>query len=540
MVDGFKRFGLLVLIGVTLMSANFVQAKRLSAQEIKEKILIIPIDKSYQKYSGKIMPRKLQAFKDEKLRAVAAKKSFVNWKTFEDEFISFSYPDHPDIKLEIKQQGKKESDNNFSRDYFLKIGDNIYYKMALKRAEDYRPNYCLCGPIFHHVFLVNKKTLLRFSLLRSGDAKTVQIFSNGWRLETFEWTHLPVHQDIFLEITSSMKLKKSATLSEAVVFAKKTYNRAGFLNKDMSKEQVIEILGKPIVTKGNLFTFQYPSGRRLVTAEIVFDKKGIFHGLKKNCYDYVLTKPEKGSFEWIEEKITTEFSDAERNYEPTPLTENDAKLIFKIFVKKIATAEFYNKMILYKAICFLAKNGFQDQRILKMVEEKCQQKIVSRDDISIITYYAPENKEQLLSSQLRKIYKSGNKTQKAKYPDGRNEVAAIVLSMKQDEPLTKQLIIEGLNNKNKNIRGALYELLYLLPIEEAVIYLRKGFNEKEELAKFYCEEAIRKMKLSDIEKVIDKETNIKLKEAFQYEIDCKDDDSDFTDEPEIDGVFTVD
>ncbi|UDQ97344.1 hypothetical protein AAEX28_09975 [Lentisphaerota bacterium WC36G] len=216
MVGGFKRFGLLVLIGVTSMSANFVQAKRLSAQEIKEKILIIPIDKSYQKYSEKIMPRKLQAFKDEKLRAVAAKKSFVNWKTFEDEFISFSYPDRPDIKLEIKQQGDEIStsggevgvfNNSFFKGYRLAIGGHTYFALHLDRDLNYLDSgwSCECGAIELNYIINNCGTLLCFDLMGDGNVKLIQAMSDDLRIATSMSTHAPVSQEVFLEIGTSIK-----------------------------------------------------------------------------------------------------------------------------------------------------------------------------------------------------------------------------------------------------------------------------------------------------------------------------------------------
>ncbi len=94
------------------------------------------------------------------LAGIAKTPEFAKWKTFEDDRVKFSYPDHEAITVEVKigepvpVDGDRVSDvdTSFSRAYRLTAEDQTLTVLMLKDdAAWFDDGICLCGEIVYSI-----------------------------------------------------------------------------------------------------------------------------------------------------------------------------------------------------------------------------------------------------------------------------------------------------------------------------------------------------------------------------------------------------
>jgi hypothetical protein len=139
--------------------------------------------------------------------------SFAKWKTFEDERVKFLYPDHEAVTVEVKTDepvpvdGDRVSDvdTSFSRAYRLTAGGETLTVLMLKDgAEWFDDGICLCGEIVYDRYLVRDGRFYRFGFLEDGVMKKMEVLGDRERLMMFEWTHSPIHPEVYRKIARSV------------------------------------------------------------------------------------------------------------------------------------------------------------------------------------------------------------------------------------------------------------------------------------------------------------------------------------------------
>ena len=144
---------------------------------------------------------------------------FTKWVRHEDEFLSFLVPDDPRVRLEIKTPkdpvliagGQDLSKSiSFIRCYRLTFRDETYCLLFLDRQSKFDDNGCFCGTVVYEKYLQHHGALYRFSLMRDGKIKKIQTLGEGLRLAGFEWTHMPISQDVYAQIALSVRVASTS------------------------------------------------------------------------------------------------------------------------------------------------------------------------------------------------------------------------------------------------------------------------------------------------------------------------------------------
>ena len=142
---------------------------------------------------------------------------FTEWVRYEDEFVSFSFQRMCGSALEIKSPGDpipifgspvSSSENEFFRCYRLTFNGATYCLLLLDRTNDFDDGVCFCGHVAAERYLEHHGSLYRFSLFGNGLVKKIQMLGDGLRLVLFEWTHMPISQQVYAQIALSVRFRQ--------------------------------------------------------------------------------------------------------------------------------------------------------------------------------------------------------------------------------------------------------------------------------------------------------------------------------------------
>ncbi len=472
-----------------------VHTSELTVEQIKHRIELIPVDRKNLDFFNNFFARRVQKIRNPTLRAVAKANSFPKWKTYEDEYISFDYPDDPNIKLEIKSSKDRirvcggivgTTENFYSRAYRLSFGEYPYCVLMLNEKNYFDDGICFCGAIAFTKYLFRNGGLFRYELLRCGYVKKVQVLSNEYRVVVFEWPHLLIQQDPYIKIASSIKMKKPADKDKLIMAAKKKYGVIGFIARGMNKKQVIEVLGRPSREEQGKFVYERKQDRTLERLTVNFGKSGVFEGLRKGWRKYIEVPPEKGTIDWIWKKVNP---GQDYNEDLAVLTDEDAKIIFNSFMRLTPKASYRDWERLCWAIYVLATKNYQDDKIMPVFMDKYASGPAPHIAHVIIAIYKPQGKNKLLLEQLRMIYK---KKGEIKDENIGHDVSNILYSLTIASPHVKEMVIEGMKHPNDNVREEAYRFWHYLPDAQAIVFIRAGLKDKDSKIRQECAEAFSK------------------------------------------------
>ena len=497
-------------------------------KSIEERLTLLPVKEKQKKFYDRMKLSSIKELKDPKLEAAAAKQSFKKWKKYEDQYLSFIYPDDPNIILQIKSPKSSipimggaigTTDNTFFRSYRLAIGKHTYCLLMLQKTNSFDDGICLCGAVAFQKYILNNNALLRFDLLENGYVKKIQALSDKYRVVVFEWTHMPIQQEPYIKIGASIKFKETVNKKKML----DQYLGFGFLEKGMNKKQVIEILGKPSKQETSKLFYDSPDGRYIYRTVVEFNKNGLFEGFKNEWYETFLSKPKYGSLEWMKEKVEkyyfkiekaeeeSEYSDKKVNpedydadyykeeysrvkitYNLGPLTKDDIKLIFKKFINLTPKANDKDWSTLCYIIYHLAECGKMDKKILPVFLERYSKSIAPHYANWIVQKYNPKNKQKLLIQQIKMELSRAEKPEKdnSKYTGYDLHNLLSFLNKKTSE--AKELILTGMQHPNADIRYKAYFFWDYLPENKYLPLLRKGLKEKGDYIRSQCADAFSK------------------------------------------------
>jgi len=199
--------------------------------------------------------------RDSSLVKLAKTASFKQWNTYEDAYLSFSYPANPNIRVEVRAD-----ESTFPRAYRLTLGAHSFHFMTLDREPWFYEVFCPCGEAVYYKYTFHCGVLYRFSFRKDGEVGRIQLLCNGQRVAFSEWPHLPMHQDVYVRIGLTVKLKSApcdqAKLRQRILERYGIEARLGFIEKGMNRQQVIDLLGAPnkesgggleyVITRGDL------------------------------------------------------------------------------------------------------------------------------------------------------------------------------------------------------------------------------------------------------------------------------------------------
>jgi len=472
---------------------------------IRWRIQLVP--RTRRARSGKLTKALVKDLKDATLEKVAAKGSFPKWRTHEDEYLSFSYPDDPHIKLETKKPGDRipimggplrTAGITFLKSYRLALGRHTYCLLMLDRNDEFDDSICMCGAVVYDKYLFHNGALYRFSFLGSGEVKRVQLLCNGLRVVLFERTHLPIHEDVYLDIALSVKMRNGPCDEDEMkkaVFAKYGFEgRLGFLEKGMTKSDVTELLGVPRREhKGILYYLQrhsYEDGRGTYSYETTTRldlRRGSFAGFGKNWRRARELPPERGTPEWILAKARyKEGMWRAEDYDLGPLNPDEVKYVFDRIVALLPEASSNHWGILCQAVHALHAQGLKDKRVLPAIRARYLEDDLRMHQASwILHIYDPDGSRDLFLKRIRltldgakkraaSLIKKEQSLTLAPYDDLHN----LLSFLGKTHPQRVDLIIEAMDHPHSQIRSDAYFFWDSIPREVARPRLIKGLKDR--------------------------------------------------------------
>jgi len=506
--------------------------------QIAEGLRLIPVP---EKTTGLRFPEVFdETLKEPDLRTVAEANAFAKWKKHEDESVTFEYPEDPRITLEVMGPEKGfrvtggrvgTTENTWFRNYLLKLGGTSYCAMMLDRKADFDDGVCFCGAVVLEKYLFHNGALFRFSLLKDGQVKKVQVLCNGLRLEFFEWTHMPIHQDVYVRIALSVRMKNGpcdeSKMRERVLAKYGAEGRLGFLELGMSKEDVLRLLGKPTQEDHERLIFTSLDGRWETTARIDLPS-GVFRGLGEGWRSLRQLPPKRGTPRWIGEMAGRWFGD---DYELGERTKDDVQYMFNRFVELGPTARGSDWVYLCGGMDALCQDGEKDPRVYRIVASRLFDTTLRQSDAAEFLHrYDPNGSQPLFVKLVKLIYEEARTPPKPESrPDGwlaaSDALWYIYEFIGEDAPEYPGIVFTGMNHPADVVRyQAFRQWQSKLPSTEVLAFLRKGISDKswevrQESARAFLEEYGEEEDITLLQDRLKKEKEVLIRQDIEKAIE---------------------
>ena len=438
---------------------------------------------------------KLAEIEDESLKKVAQGESFSEWKEFDDEYLSFRYPDHPDIKLEVKRPEDeinimggplKSSRETFLKSYRLALGEHTYALLMFDKTDRFDDTICFCGAVVYTKYLFHNGALFRFDFLKNGAIKKVQMVSNGFRVVFFEWTHLPITQEVYLKLAMGIRLKSGpcdeAKMRKAVFDQYGLIGRLGFLEKGMTREQIQSLLGKPDESSETSIKYIQTIDRRQTTIAIPLEDD-TFTGFRGQFRNNITLPAKRGSADWIVETVRPDLFQV--NATRPSLSQQEIDYIFKRFLEIGPTVEGWKWNRLCMAMHELGKEGHKNDSILPLVRRRFLEADVSQDFATWLLHeYDPEGSRELFAKRIRLILDETKPVpETVKEEDWLfgiwNDLHNLLCFLGKSHPKREALILEALDHPHPEVRHAASFFWNCVPEEEAQSRFLRWLEDKD-------------------------------------------------------------
>ena len=432
--------------------------------------------------------------------AVANKERFDAWRRYEDGYVSFQYPDAPEVTLTVVRAGEtfpvtggpvSSCDNSFMRAYRLCLGKTTYGAILLTKRDEFDDGICLCGAISFRKYLVRDGSLYRFSLLERGNiVKKVQILRGGMRATVFEITHVPMSEAVYLKLALGFRIKGEAfeerAARDTVVAKYGFFGRLGFLEKGMDAAAVKAVMGASVWSTPAALGYSHTSDEHLLRTDVVVRLcDGRFRGFGFGDISYTNLPPPRGSVQWICEKTQEPFLvlegldlGDEKDYDLGPLTADAAAYIFERFLVLAPSADSADWDTLCRAVCDLHDKGHKDLRVLPVIKKRFL-------DLDLQQHWAAWALHKLDSDGSQPVFaERAGLLREALKDVGPDEFVELDVSnlmsfMNSASPSRKALLIACMDHPNKHLRADGYFRCSGIPAEKALPRLIKGLSEPD-------------------------------------------------------------
>ena len=416
---------------------------------------------------------------------LAGTASFAKWKRFDDDKVTFSYPDHEAIRVEVKRgepvpvDGDRVSDvdTSFSRAYRISAGGETLLVLMYTEADWLDDGVCFCGEVIYDRYLVRSGNLYRFSFLDSGVMKKMQVLGDGERVMMFEWTHLPMHPAVYREIARSVTLKKSGPWMEPdcrkrVLERYGPQGAVGWFDEGSSVEEVVKVLGKATRIEGDrVQVWDHPKEDKefrwverlslpFADGKLARFESGYFDGL-------INREAIKGGLSWMMETAEAYEGTGECGDEPKKMPAAVKAELLAMFIEKAQDKE-EDFDALCQVLTKLVKRGVRDEGALKMVRKR----FVAEGGgyAAWVLHEAGDPADvTLFVDKVRELYRNVADEPDTELPAG--DLHNLLAFIPDEDDRYPDLLREGLRSRNDDVRETAYGLVHRAP-----------FPEKERLA----------------------------------------------------------
>lgn len=471
---------------------------------LKQKVSVIEKGPHVTGYSLLLDGYYEKEFKDKEALAEAKRAGFAEWLKYEDEFVSFYYPKSPYITLEVDKGARimgepvtMGAENTFFRRYSLTVEGKAYCVILLDRKDHFDEGICFCGPEVFHKFLFRNGSLYRFSLLESGEVKKVQILRSGLRVVFFEWTHMPMHQDMYLKLAAGLAIKgkpcDEAAVKRGLVERYGFLGKFGLIESGMSRQQVLALLGQPQEETESLLTYKEVAERSIGTYRVPL-AEGVFRSLPKDSFSCEILPPKKGTLDWMVEKAEKgTIWEVKAEYDLGPLTPEDASLIFDKFAEMAPSAKRLDWTRFCRAVLGLHKNGYRDDRVLPVLRKRYAELQLHQDWAEdVLNLYDPKGSQSIFLSRAKAILKILEETK----PDPDADVALtgwdlhnLFRLLDKSNPECVEIVLRSMAHPNASVREVAFGAREGLPADRVLTKVITGLSDKDNRVRVACAEA---------------------------------------------------
>lgn len=424
---------------------------------------------------------------------IANTASFQKWKNFEDDKVKFSYPDHEAITVEVKHNEPVPVDEDrvsivdtaFSRAYRVVAGGETLLVFMLKEADWLDDGVCFCGAVVYNRYLIRDGNLHRFSFLENGVMKQMQILGDGERIMMFEWTHLPIHPDVYRQVARTMELKKEGVWTETDCRKRvfDSYGPAGMIgwfDEGSTALTVEKVLGKPSRTEGGIHIWDYPKsddGYRWTERLLLPFAAGKLGRFDSNYYDSAANnrEPIKGGIPWMLEKAEPYEDPPVRGENAKKMPEGLKKELLSLFMEKTQ-----DKDLDFNSLCqvlkILVEQGVRDEKALDNVRRRFAAE--GGHWAAWVLHEAGQAKDvTLFIDKVRQVYKEAKEDPKRDF--GLSDLHNWLAFIPESDQRYANLLRDGLKSPNADVRESAFYFLDSAPFLEGerVAFVQAGLGD---------------------------------------------------------------
>jgi hypothetical protein len=414
------------------------------------------------------------------------------WKTFQDDLITFEYPDDPLLRVTPIEPGEGfaivggavgTADRSFKRAYRLVVGPRFpYLTIFVQETDRFDDGICLCGPIVHEQLIPADGSILRFSYLPSGAIKKVQALGAKHRAIALEWTHTAITQPAFARIGQSLRLRQPSQNTREQWMAKldaddpptpdwagshsKLRRSLSWIAPQMTPEAVRALLGSPVKSTPAWDFFEehihMPDGQHWRFTSRVPYRDGQFMRFDAERAKAEELDPEPESVRWAEKLFRLDerqpIPGLEAEKPKAKPSRRNAKAVVEAFLKRADehNGEHWRRWCAAMAAAFEAELG--DPRVLARVEDTFLD--LDRDQIdaiNVLTAAASSRLVELCLSRARLIVEKGSTPRAA---DRLGEICYLITPIKEnDSAAAIKFVQAALTNPAPAVRTAAVGLL---------------------------------------------------------------------------------
>jgi hypothetical protein len=469
----------------------------ISHEQLMSRIRLIPSDERAGCFLEKAI---LGGVGERSLAVVANRHEFDRWKQYEDDVLSFAYPDDPHITLEIKRPRDRitiDGDpvrsewSHFSKACRLAVGEHTYGLLMVENTDSFDDSICFCGAEVFQKYLFLNGALYRFSLLATGQIKKIQLLGNGVRVVLLEWTHSAMTQEVYAKTALSIRLK-SPVLDQLAMTKKvcEEYGGFGFLESGMNRSQIVQLLGQPNEESETLLTFVRTRLRWRTSISIPL-QDGVFGGFCPNWQKDETLPPQRGSADWILE-TARDIPPATTSGSNAMTTSAEVSYMYERFIEIGPTANDWEWDSLCKAIFLLHEVGYADERVLPIVQNRFPEMTPNQLWAARFLHkYDSSNNDDLFCQKIRRILNEAKKHEETTpeedpYPVvgwDDNTLYNLFVFLGKKHPQRLSLILEALDHPCVSVRRLAYSFVDNVPDDfpeaDATPRLLKGLEDSD-------------------------------------------------------------
>jgi hypothetical protein len=433
---------------------------------------------------------------------IAKTGTFKKWKTFEDDKVQFSYPDHDAITVEVKRDesvpvdGDRVSDvdTSFSRAYRIAADGETLLVLMLREADWLDDGVCFCGAVVYDRYLVRNGNLYRFSFLENGILKKMQVLGDDERIMMFEWTHLPIHPAVYRQIARSLVLKKRGAWTEADC-RKRVLERygaegvVGWFDEGSTVESVEKVLGKPTRTKSDgVHVWEYPKtedGYRWTERLSLPFSDGKLLRFGSGFYDSAWNDREaiKGGIPWMMQAAEPYEDPPVRGEQAKKMPERLKEELLAMFLEKAQDKDTdFNSLC--QVLKILVEQGVQDEKALNIVRKRF---VSDGDHYAAWVLHEAGHPEDvtLFIDKISKLYREAKGSPERDF--GLSDLHNWLAFIPDDDERYPELLREGLRSPHTDVRDDAYFFLDSAPFpeKERIAFIHAGLEDASARVRYW-------------------------------------------------------